>query len=290
MHIEKEIKLILIDDDYKQFVDKLNAWASTFSVIERDRVFNTCLIVFYVLLPKKDETKTDAYEVFAKIILWLFAIDDYLDSLDNLGQNSLILERPLDLFKEKDFSVFHEMLFHIHERLPMPKHHHLSEFWLEIYQTTIRAMLFEVGTKTSSERLSFDKYMSMAQYSIGTPLVFVTLWYFVLDHSFLDEKLTRLFDKFRSLYQVTRLLNDVRSFDKEFREGKKNSLSILMGVGHTFSRSNSIIDQKIESLMVDLRRSYSDSSFDTVSMLAYRIAYFTYYFYKKSDFNQKLKV
>ncbi len=277
---------------YDVLVRDISQWANSHTVVRSSRIENSCFFVDYTT--KKLQVDIESKLILSKVVLWLFAIDDYLDtnaSLSDVRKFKDLFAAGLKKQQIDAFADYQSIISEITDSLcGKVKRKFLLDYWKQTLSKTLDAMIFENTNRILHAKVDEGEYIEQGKYSIGTPLF---LSCFILSNERVAHKSAKELEKFlRSadrLFLVTRLANDVRSFEKEQEEGKVNAVSFLLErknlkVKEAKELIFATAQKDIELLSNDLRKHDNSDLKD----FCLNVASLAFAFYKKWDFSDKI--
>jgi len=179
--------------------------------------------------------------IMGKMVLWIFAIDDIFDGNEyaykKLEEQAKIYKRcmwkkdPSEFFvngiKDKKVCKLAGVLVEIKNDLrKFELFERLHREWKKAGFDLLEGMLFESYNRIYSKKVSFEEYMAHGRNTIGVPFTGLTMAISV------DDKL--IFKEFKKIKEmlyisgsIIRLANDLRSYEREYKKNKLNSVFIL---------------------------------------------------------------
>lgn len=162
------------------------------------------------------------------IPVWIFTIDDVIDRklLSDEELDECLLRYEWIITRDQDASdVYGCVLKDLYDQLKeRPLFSALRGVWEEAYFRMIRGMLLEARP---NDRLpSYDEYLKHGAFSIGVPLYVVSTW-ILASHEETMPNLDVLKEMMMLSAKSIRLANDMRTYEKEKKEGNLNALVIM---------------------------------------------------------------
>lgn len=216
-------------------IDMLGDWASQYSLI---RMIRTPPVALLTATVAPQIALLDSLLV-AKLILLIFGIDDMADErvvtlaelqrkteqwclIANHGSNGEVNDR------DQPGTILSELREELSEfRLFEP----LREYWSSSIRHLFDAMVQEYryglqyGAGGAHALPSLDEYLSWGLHSISVPFWALTVL-IILGDSSVVERFESIDEAIKYAGAAIRLLNDLRTFDKEMRENNMNSVVI----------------------------------------------------------------
>lgn len=264
--------------EYDVLERDLKCWSGKETLINQIRIKSTIHIARKLFI-QRDEFMYK--KIFCMITLWLFALDDIFDSLD------LSFEESEDLANSLIFRTApsHGIVRMFNQIIDLGGYDSAKkDILLNLNEKTVRGMMKEKEVQMKGGFFeNFDAYLSSSSYSIGTPIALSFV-------QFLDDRVVVANQEvLKSAGVITRLLNDIRSYQKEVQiEEQQNSITILIEGGMSYSGAVRRIDDIIDKELYLLEKKSEDlSGRDHYwSKLAYSLCVITREFYTHSDFHE----
>ncbi len=272
----------------------LEAWVDTHPSILKARALSTLFISFNIF-PKPDQAT--ARWLFSKATLYLFAADDLLDSneltLDQQQHLMTVLEKrdashvqlsnPSHVAKVQDLvAVIDEIIADVSR----VQNRDMTAVMAQIWKDNLAANKLETTHKYNRTQPTFEDYLDYGKVTIGTPLALAVAFY-GLQPNLPDVTQTAPYSEIINLgAEMTRLLNDIRSFDREQAEGKINSIHILMAEGMTKEAAVAYIHNDYTNTMRMLQaEALKKDAFQPFCQLVFNLCRTTAWFYQANDFH-----
>ncbi|MFC1721916.1 hypothetical protein ACFL0Z_03310 [Patescibacteria group bacterium] len=210
-----------------------------------------------------------------EFILWLFAIDDYLDSTKTPLAKKLFLIEELKLLKsDHRLIVFGRQVFKELERYPLFEEYQSNLY--KKYREYLNSLEWEI--RNIKKEPSPEKYLEQSKISIGFKL-YSAILLIIYNYSYNKEDLVRIEKMVDWASLATRLANDIRS---QRREEKEDSLNYL---------TMSTINRKaIEEMLVKANITCKEiastikTKYGLLERTMPRLCDYTIRFYSKYDF------
>lgn len=222
-----------IEERFRRVVEGLDAWATTYPIMRRERVVPLAISITAAAPFSPPAALVSA----ARVSLWVFALDDAIDEewrspdeTRELARNCRQVLRGGSVARGED--PFLDALAAVRDDLTSyPLFRELGPVWADALRGTIDGMLREDAWRVayregSADLPSYPAYVANGRYSIGGP---PHVWATILTIGDLStpRHLARLRQMERRASICVRLSNDLRSAEKERREGKLNALVLL---------------------------------------------------------------
>ncbi|QRK04285.1 hypothetical protein JQX13_28915 [Archangium violaceum] len=230
-----------------KLVPALAEWCERYPAIAPSRLQSTALVGAVAALPGS----TFAQNVLlTKVGLITFAIDDIADgeigeltddeSLRMVDRYLLTVEAPdtesWDVARGEAECIGAALRELTHELMAAEGAVRFGWLWREHFRRMISGHQVELLTKrlyqTKRTLPGFDEYLEVGQWTISLPM-WATAVFMVfnpqVEHDLSEDPLIEAI--LRELGLLVRWTNDIRSFDREYREGKFNGLTLLMQRG-----------------------------------------------------------
>lgn len=201
--------------------------------------------------------------IMGKMVLWIFAIDDIFDgdeySYKKLEKQAKIYRRcmwkkdPSEFFmngiKDEKVCKLARVLVEIKNDLKeFELFKRLHGEWKKAGFGLLEGMLFEAYNRLYSRKVSFKEYMIYGRDTIGVPFTGLTMAISVNDKLIFKE-----FEKIKKMLYISgsaiRLANDLRSCKREYKNNKLNSVFILKEKYFFKKENNSLLLNKIKSII-----------------------------------------
>lgn len=220
----------------REVLQRLEEWAQPYGTTFDSRRFSAMVQAAYCSMP---EASVDRLALTARFPIWVYAIDDRLDSPDITDDEletlvaacrgavdgaSCIGSDPLvSTLAELRSELMRSPLFeHLRAPWELALHQMLIGMRFECYAGRQLAM----GLSTPS----LEEYLVHAAHSIAVPAHVLTTWIVTEDAS-LPEHLDELMKALHEAASAIRLANDLRTVDKEVAEENLNAL--MLGLTQT---------------------------------------------------------
>jgi hypothetical protein len=222
-----------IEERLGQVVGELDAWGRRFAFVRRERVVPLSISV----AAAAPFGETAALVSAARVSLWIFALDDAIDESWYSADETRGLVRRCCRFLRGDrpelgADPFLDALAEVQRDLARyPLFDELGPLWAGALRGTIDGMIREetwrVAWRTGrDEPPSYAGYVANGRYSIGGP---PHVWASIITIG--DPSAPRHLPRLRKMERLAstcvRLGNDLRSAEKERREGTLNGLFLL---------------------------------------------------------------
>ncbi|KAL1552093.1 Miltiradiene synthase ksl1, chloroplastic [Salvia divinorum] len=158
-------------------------------------------------------------------------------------------EKPVAEYGSKEVEILFQALYNtvneVAEMAGVEQGRGVKGFLVELWIEMLLAMKIELDTWTDGVQLSLDEYMSKSWMSTGCRISLL------MSSMFLGVKLSEEMlrseecsDLCRHVSIVRRLLNDVTTFERERKENKGSSVSILIAEGRSATEEEAIAEIK----------------------------------------------
>lgn len=266
--------------DLKNITNKLAEWAGNYDVIDPRRIYPTVLTV---LIAGLDWSEDQVSEI-AKMVLWIFAVDDVID---NFGGNRNDLEKRVEVYKRifsyktdhADGEPLARILLSI--RIKKDDNKLRLSYCSEFLNKMLDGMMIESSAKIDRNSLSFSDYLEFAKYSIGSPLYLA----YCDCKGGLSGGLSS--QKYSGIVQDTgiimRLANDFQSYEREKLEDNLNAANLLEN-GRQITKD--YLKKMIEYRWEEFVHKYSQFNNNPFVKLAWNTTFYTFNFYFYHDFHQ----
>jgi hypothetical protein len=229
-----ERERVYIRDRTNALVKALEEWIQQYPLVRPTRIL-TASLETATTMPRT--SFSDAL-LAAQMILWIYALDDVCDDQlftiaelqDKVDQWCLIASQGSSSIDANDNLA--TMLADMRSKLlDSPVFDPLRKYWTDCLRLLVEAMIqeYQYGLQYSSHGAkvlpSLDEYLQGGIHSIGLPFWMATVLILLKDSSVL-ECFGPVRETIHNLGAALRLYNDMRTFDKEVREGGVNSILI----------------------------------------------------------------
>jgi hypothetical protein len=284
---------------FKTELHELQTWARQYLTPNHAiRVLPTHFVACNIALqPEQREARL----MFSKITLWLFGTDDFFDAdtinLDeiNLMVNAFLSESTsLNQFAspttQDTIHKLRDIIRDLMHQASTAQQRDLSPHLYRMLHDNLSGGIEEALVRINGVPPTFEQYMNYARLTIGVPLV-LELTFYMMGH--LSDELLQsqeYGDLLTLSSDIIRLLNDVRSYEKELGEGKTNSIGIIMreyDLEHE-AAVEYLMEELIEPKMKALHHLVLKPSAIPTNMkaLAFDLCRTTAWFYKNNDFHK----
>ena len=246
-----------VEERTEALIEALTTWARRYPFVRIGRILTASLETAVALprLPLSDAL------LAAQMILWIYGLDDVADErLATVGELRRRGERwcamagaGSGIDEEKDGGdELTAMLLDMKERLAQSRlFEPLREYW-----TTCLRLLVEAMARESEYALEYqahgpgalptlEEYLETGIHSIGMPFWEATVLILLNDDAVL-EQFGAVVEVIEHAGAALRLYNDVRTFDKEMREGGVNAILIvhheLLAGGMEESKESALVE------------------------------------------------
>lgn len=236
----------------------------------------------------------DHLRTLAKLTLWIFTIDNIIDeerwSKAKITESLQLYEqiacgqRLTDWFEDPLGLILSDVM---RDFQVQPQYPYLREIWADAFIRMLRGMLFE--SSSSVDTVEWDDYMHHAVFSIGVPTYIIATWMFQDDTLHSDPS------RWMTLIDLSatciRLANDLRTYEKECKEGNCNSVMIRQATwvrsGLPIERSHQMAIDEIRSMITENIRklSLSCSPKSPLTTAILRVTEFSVALYEHYDFH-----
>lgn len=235
-------------------------------------------------------------EQIVRVPVWIFTIDAVIDEQqfteavvrERIAVYEQIARGATDIDVTADPYAY--ILADIRRGLTArPAFESLRPLWEDCYIRMMDGMMFEAYDHPL--RPTWDEYLNHGLYSIGLPLYVVSTWILQLEAGAKPD-FTRLIDMMKLSGICIRLANDLRTYEKEKREGNLNAIMIkeqeLIAGGadlQTATRAAFSCVQSELNRYMQVFESMRDEQ-DVLNVALCRLTAFSVGFYHQSDFHQ----
>jgi hypothetical protein len=288
--------------------DVLDNWARQYTAIRATRIPTAALVTALVLprMPLSDSL------LIAQTILWIFGVDDKTDertlTLVEIHRKaeqwcSIAADGPGAEMDDDELTLI--LLDLRRELAKCCLFEPLREYWASRLRLLVETMAqeYQYGLRYHADGPqalpSLDEYLRVGTHSIGVPFWKSTALILLKDSSVIEhfEPITQVIEYAGA---AIRLYNDIRSFDKEIREGGINSILIKyhLLLGRHPSVPEEAIWAEAKQYVLQLADSYAQRCYDWVRQyktdsqqfeeIVARIVAFHAYFYGHSQHDYHL--
>lgn len=240
--------------------------------------------------------------MFSKITLWLFGTDDFFDAdilnLDNvrLMCDCFLAEdmKQILLFPSLSDQETIRNLWYIIKNLMQQastaQQRDVRQSLYPLLQENLAGGIEEAEVRHAGTMPSLEQYMNYARLTIGVPLV-LELTFYMMGSLPAHVTQSQEYNQIITLSSdIIRLLNDIRSYEKELKEGKMNSVGIIMHQ-ENLSYADAVallmetaIQPQLEILYaLSLKPSLVPTN---MKAIAFNLCRTTAWFYRNNDFHQ----
>ncbi|XP_047070830.1 acyclic sesquiterpene synthase-like isoform X2 [Lolium rigidum] len=212
---------------------------------------------------------SDARIIWAKNGALTTVVDDFFDvggSQEELENLTALVEmwdkhKEIEYYSEHVEIVFSAIYNSVNEvglKASRVQGRDVSRHLIEIWQDLLRNMMAEVEWRETGYVPTPEEYMENAVISFALGPVVLPALYFVgpkITESVVRDR--EYIELFRLMSTCGRLLNDVQTYEREYREGKLNSVSLLVlqsGGSMTISDARKELQRPIDKCRRDLLR------------------------------------
>lgn len=279
--------------------DELLAWADTnLDAIHRERVTSTYFIAHNIA---RGAGERHARLLFSKSTLLLFGLDEFFDA-DGITPEAVAVvagvfrdgsaeraESYPDPGKRATLAKLHRVATELAEETSALQQRDLRPRLQHLFRENNVGQTTEFERRWTPTRISLDEYMSYARVTIGVGLV-LELTFYGMDPfpaGLIHEP--ELISLLATSSDVIRVLNDIRSYEKECAEGKSNAVGILMherGIASAQRAVESLLEHFIAPRMSRLERFARTPGVvpRAQAQVAFDLCRTTAWFYQNNDF------